>query len=136
MTGEDQLPGTNADPVTTPDLHVVHEERYRDLIENLNDAVYSIDNNGIVTYVSPSFSKVTGFDPDYAIGKRYLDFIPDVDRPHMVRRFEEIREGTIMILEWRMRRGDGALYWVRTSSRPIFRDGIFSGIQGVITDIS
>jgi hypothetical protein len=53
-----------------------------------------------------------------------------------LRRFRDIREGAFMILEWRLKRKDGAVCWVRTSARPVFRDGIFYGIRGTITDIS
>ena len=30
------------------------EEKYRDLVENINDIIYSIDANGLITYISPA----------------------------------------------------------------------------------
>jgi PAS domain S-box-containing protein len=136
MRQEEPSPADCADLEKSYPLHCEHEERYRDLVENLNDAIYTIDSNGIVTYVSPILSRITGYGPDRVIGRRYLEFVSDEDRPCLLKRFEDIREGTLMILEWRVRKEDSSLCWVRTSSRPLFRDGNFSGIQGTITDIS
>jgi len=136
MRKKELSPADCAGPEKSYPLHCEHEEQYRDLVENLNDAIYTIDSNGIITYVSPVLLRITGYGPDRVIGRRYLEFVSDEDRPHLLKRFEDIREGTLMILEWRVRKEDGSLCWVRTSSRPIFRDGNFSGIQGTITDIS
>lgn len=136
MTERDRESGDNDFSGTNPDLHLVHEEIYRNLVENLNDAVYSIDSKGIVTYVSPIILKLTGYDPETMTGRSYLEFVAEEDRQNIVQRFKEIHEGAVMILEWRMRKEDGAIGWVLTSSVPIFRNGIFFGIQGTITDIS
>ena len=38
-------------------------EKYRDLVENLSEAVYSADMKGIITYVSPVIELITGYAP-------------------------------------------------------------------------
>lgn len=37
------------------------EEKFRDLVENINDVIFSIDVDGIVTYISPLFLTWSGF---------------------------------------------------------------------------
>jgi putative two-component system response regulator len=36
------------------------EEKYRDLVENVNDAIYIVDSSGMVSYISPAVERVIG----------------------------------------------------------------------------
>jgi len=47
------------------------EERYRDLIENINDVIYATDKQGIVTYISPVVESVAGYNPSEIIGRAF-----------------------------------------------------------------
>jgi len=51
------------------------EERYRDLVENLNDVVVSSDVDGTLTYVSPVAERVLGFSAAEVVGKNMAHFI-------------------------------------------------------------
>ena len=44
------------------------EERYRLLAENISDVIWTKDLSGKITYISPSFEKLTGISADEAIG--------------------------------------------------------------------
>ncbi len=46
------------------------EERYRLLFENLNDVVYSLDEESRITSISPSVEQVLGYRPEELIGQR------------------------------------------------------------------
>ncbi len=48
------------------------EERYRFLVQNSNDIVSIVDENGIVNYVSPSVEFIAGYKPDKLEGKNCL----------------------------------------------------------------
>lgn len=39
------------------------EAKFRDLIENINDVIYSTNENGEIIYISPSIKGVMGYDP-------------------------------------------------------------------------
>jgi CheY-like chemotaxis protein len=43
------------------------EEKYRDLVENINDVIFSVDTGGMITYISPRFSQF-GYAGDQVIG--------------------------------------------------------------------
>ena len=45
------------------------EEKYRTIFENIQDIFYQADNNGIITDVSPSIYKQSGWKPEELIGK-------------------------------------------------------------------
>ena len=64
------------------------EDKYRQLIENINDAVFHLDLEGRFTYMSPSIERLTGFAPDIFIGRPYKDFIHPADLAGMEEAFE------------------------------------------------
>ncbi|GEN82559.1 hypothetical protein SLU01_08710 [Sporosarcina luteola] len=59
------------------------EEKYRLIAENMTDLVTVVDENGLITYASPSTSAVLGFTPDDyegkpAFNKAHPDDLPNV----------------------------------------------------------
>jgi PAS domain S-box-containing protein len=57
----------------------VSEERFRGLVENANDIIYSMNPEGEFTYLSPQFEVSTGFNVEDWMGKRPLDLIHEPD---------------------------------------------------------
>ncbi len=45
------------------------EEKYRDIMENLELGMIEVDNNEVITKVFPSFKKLTGYDENDLLGK-------------------------------------------------------------------
>ena len=45
------------------------EEKYRELVENINDVMYAIDRRGQITYISPVIESVLGYRADELIEK-------------------------------------------------------------------
>lgn len=52
------------------------ERRYRQIVEEATDVVYTIDPAGFFTYVSPSAKRLTGFAPEELMGKHFTDLLP------------------------------------------------------------
>jgi PAS domain S-box-containing protein len=50
------------------------EKRFRSLIENSEDMILLMNANREITYVSPSFTKLLGYQPEEVLGKRPLNF--------------------------------------------------------------
>jgi len=90
------------------------EDRFRSLVQNSQDIITVHDQNLIVTYESPSVSRVFGYEPGYLIGKTPFDFIPLEDQPTVRRDFEEVarhqNDGTPT--EFRFRRADGSYVYL------------------------
>ncbi len=85
------------------------EDRFRSLVQNSQDIITVHDRHLIVTYESPSVSRVSGYQPGYLIGKTLPDFIPLEDQPEVRRAFEEVarRQNYSLPIEFRFRRADG-----------------------------
>lgn len=111
------------------------EQRYRDLVENLNDVIFTVDTDGIITYVSPAGERF-GYHPSDLLGRPFRDVVFAEDQPALLSRFQEIKEGIIVPLEWRIIQKDGSLCRVRSSTRPGVNTGGTPGFWGILTDIS
>jgi PAS domain S-box-containing protein len=111
------------------------EEKYRDLVENLNDILFTIDMRGTFTYISPMISQ-WGYTPEQVIGKKLMEFFLLDEAYDLQQRFDEARRGTIKPYEFRLREGTGKIRWIRSSSRPVFEGEQFLGLQGILTDIT
>jgi len=111
------------------------EEKYRELIENLNDLIYIVDLNGTIIYVSPPIESVLGYTFSDLAGKNYEHLVhPDhLDAIRQV--FKDVLQNRIYPTNFRIRTKSGEYRWVRASNRPIHEGNQVKGIQGVLTDI-
>jgi PAS domain S-box-containing protein len=111
------------------------EEKYRELVGNINDVLFAVSEDLIITYISPVINQF-GYSADEVIGKSLSAFIEAGDIFGAEARFEEVKNNNLHPFEFRMVDGSGSIRYVRTSSRPVFVEGRFSGIQGVLSDIT
>ncbi|TAL37472.1 MAG: PAS domain S-box protein [Spirochaetes bacterium] len=112
------------------------EEKYRALVENVNEVIYTLDREGYFTYVSPVVERLSGFKSEEIIGKNFTDFIHPEDLPGLLSSYEKTMSGGFDPYEYRIFDKDGTVHHIRTSSRLIVKDGVASGITGVMTDIT
>ena len=111
-------------------------ESYRELVENLNDIVYTTDEKAVVTYVSPNIAQLSGYEPVEVIGKSFIEFVHPADLSGRMEQFLKILGGAKQATEYRFITKTGEIRWARTSARPIVRDGRVVGTQGILVDIS
>jgi PAS domain S-box-containing protein len=114
----------------------ISEEKYRSLVENINEVIYATDSEGILTYVSPSIEPLAGYKPSEIVGRHFSDFIYSGDTDRIVNRFDEALLGQERPTDYRILEKSGEYRWVRTFSKPIFHDGRAVGLGGVLSDIS
>jgi PAS domain S-box-containing protein len=112
-------------------------EKYKNLVENINDVVYEINHDGTITYISPVINEISGYTDSYYVGKPLLEFIHEQDRSVTREKFAKfIIEGRISPLEIRIFTKAGNIVWLRASSKLISVNGIVTGIRGIATDIT
>jgi len=52
------------------------QERFYGLLERAKDIVYSLDAEGMITFVSPAVEATLGFQPEEVVGRNFLSLIP------------------------------------------------------------
>jgi PAS domain S-box-containing protein len=112
------------------------EQRYRELLENINEIVFSTDGEGTLTYMSPAVKTLGGYDLEEVVGQPFTQFIFEDDLPLVRGYFEKLKSGSAEPEEFRVQTKSGDVRWIRISCRPVHADGGFSGIQGTFSDIT
>lgn len=112
------------------------EEKYRNIVESINDVVYEITKDGFITFVSPSVFKVLGYTEDEVLGKNIISYIHEEDRPMIIQRLNSINVKDYLFLEYRYVKKDGSTGWVRSSTNAITKEGVIIGGRGTLTDIT
>lgn len=114
------------------------EERYRLITEGIADGVSTGDLNGVITYASPSITRISGYGSGDLIGHLFEEFVVEEDR-EIIRAFfqkailtGEAFEG----LRVQVKRKDGNQVPVEMNGGPIIRDGKVTGAQSVMRDIT
>lgn len=89
------------------------EARFRSFVENANDVVYVVDQDGNFTYVSPKWKELLGHEPQDVIGKSFKEFVYPDDIPACQQFLEQIlttgekQSG----IEYRVRHKNGEWHW-------------------------
>ncbi len=112
------------------------EEKYRDLVENINDVLMVIDTKGVITYISPLIESLSGYYTSEIISKTFKEFVYPEDLPEVKKRFQKVLKGIIEPIEFRLVDRSGDLLWVYISGRPIYKNDRIVGFQGTMTDIT
>jgi PAS domain S-box-containing protein len=112
------------------------EAKYRELVEHINDAIFSTDINEKITYISPTAEPLTGYKPEDMIGHSVEEFIDPVFLPKLRERFSRTGQERLEPVEYRVKTKSGVFLWVRSSSRLILEGGKPVGMRGVLTDIT
>ncbi|UCF62900.1 MAG: PAS domain S-box protein, partial [bacterium] len=84
------------------------EERFRSLVENAHDIIYSMKPDGTFSYISPQFTKYTGYQVKEFLGKSLKPLIHPEDYTDSERK-----------LEFRIIRKDGNWRWFTMHSTSI-----------------
>jgi len=111
------------------------EEMYRNLLGNISEALFEVDENGIVRFISPGIERIVGYRPSELCGRHFMQFIYPEDRAMLLEQFQMVSKNILEPSEYRLIDKNGEIRWIVSSSRPIFRDGEFRGLNGVMTDI-
>jgi PAS domain S-box-containing protein len=122
--------------IETEDLLERTEERFRRLVENINDVIYEIDTTGIVKYVSPSIERILGYTQEELTGKNFFAFMHPEDRSRLMLALANLGKKDYSFLEYRYIAKDGSLKWVRSSTKAIIRDNVIVGGIGSLTDLT
>ncbi|MDD5509690.1 MAG: PAS domain S-box protein, partial [Dehalococcoidales bacterium] len=61
------------------------EAKYSSLVENSNDGIIIIEN-GILRFINTKMSEMTGFVPEKAVGRKFVDFSPPEEKAILMER--------------------------------------------------
>ena len=112
------------------------EEKYRTLIENITEVLYTLDMDGRFTYISSAIERWTELPAETLLGKSFRDYIHPDDLPAIEENLKLVFSGELQILEFRILDRNGGIHWERAYSRFLKQDDKPIGLQGFLTDIT
>ena len=115
------------------------EERYRTILDNIEDGYYELDLKGNLTFFNYMIPAISGYSPEELMGKSYQEYADAESIRHMADTYYEVfRTGQHSKgLEWNIVRKDGSMIPLESSISLIRdRSGNPTGFRGIVRDIS
>jgi len=103
---------------------VGEQDRYRELVANLEDVVFSVDAGGRVQFMSTAVERVYGFKPDEVLCKHFSEFVHEEDHPGLAASFGRTLHGAVEPHEFRGYDKNGRLRYLRSTSRLRLEDAV------------
>ena len=113
------------------------EERYRLIVEGVQEIIATFDAAGTITSLNLAFERLTGLKPKDWVGKSFVPLIDSNDLTDLLSAFgRAARQNSAQLSQTRIATSHKQLLPVEISVQPLTRDGKTLGIIGVIRDIS
>jgi PAS domain S-box-containing protein len=110
----------------------VSEDRFRSLVQNLSDIITVHTKEGIITYVSPSITRILGYKPNSLMGKAPFEIIHPDDRERITRLFSGVVDGQSSdpAVEIRACRSDGNWIYLEAVATTLLEQ---DGAQAIVS---
>ncbi|MGH9033762.1 MAG: PAS domain-containing protein, partial [Acidimicrobiia bacterium] len=114
------------------------EERFRSLVQHASDYVMVWDEQGRITYLSPSTAEFLGYAVQVGDAALRPDLLHPDDRERVVDFFRELNAAGRVTrrLEHRMRAPDGAFHWLESTATNLLDDPAVRGVVLNTRDIT
>jgi PAS domain S-box-containing protein len=121
------------------DLHE-SEEKYRNILENIEDGYFEVDRAGDFTFFNPSICRILGYPKEEMLGMNYRAYMEAENAKKVFQVFNKVYVTGIPTkgFEWEVIRKDGTRTYIEVSISLIVRPGEkptrFRGIARDITE--
>ncbi|MBT8406087.1 MAG: PAS domain S-box protein, partial [Deltaproteobacteria bacterium] len=114
------------------------EERYRHLVETMNEGLAMADQNYVFTFINERFSEMLGYSREDVLGRHIMEFVHEDYKDFMddqIARRQRGEEARSYEIDWRAK--DGQRVYTLISPKGFYdANGQFTGSLGVLTDIT
>jgi PAS domain S-box-containing protein len=112
------------------------EEKYRTIIENVQEGIWQIDENNVTTFVNDYLAKALGYTTDEMIGKSFTEFVGAANYEKGLQNVEDRKRGISTQHELTfVSKGFDSIHML-IHSAPIFKEGTYKGSISTLLDIT
>src|SRR5690606_33514253 len=92
------------------------EAKYRSVVENIEEVIFTTNAAGVLTFLNPAWTEITGFDAEESLGRPLQDFLWSEDANELLAELALTLEagGTYLRHEGRWRTRRGGERWIET----------------------
>ncbi len=116
-----------------------NEEKYRNIIENIEEGFFELDLEGNLTFFNSALSKITGYSREELVGLNYRQYSSPKTSKTMFEVFTQIfgSKQPIMVADFEIESKDGSALQIDLSAAPILdHDARVTGFRGLMRDVS
>lgn len=98
--------------------------RFRAVVESSHDIIYTMDSDGFISFVSPSWASILGHPPSKVVGKQFEDFVHPEDVPRCRAALTRVKDNPEVHadVEYRISCEDGTWRWFESTLAPELDD--------------
>ncbi len=112
------------------------EETYRELIENINEVIFTLDSNLVLNYISPVIERYTGYQSNEIVGQRLDQLVHPDDLAGLHYSLEQALAGENTACEFRLIDKNGQEHFTRAQYHRRMQEGKTASLQGMLTDFT
>lgn len=115
------------------------EKKHKAIIDNVKGVIFQTDKAGCWTFLSPTWTKITGFSIEESIGKFFLNYVYTDDQEFHYKQFQAIIEEKKSYSRYEIRYStkNGEFRWIEVYARLTRNEyGDISGTLGTLHDIT
>jgi len=113
------------------------EERYRDLVENAHDIIYSHDLEGNYTSMNKAGEEITGYTLEEALKLKMSDTVAPECLPKVQQMMKRKLAGErVTAYDIEIIAKDGRRVPVEVNTKYVYQNGVAAGVQGIARDVT
>jgi len=113
------------------------EEKYRQLVERLQEGVWALDEDANTTFANPRMAEILGYTVSEMLGRHLFSFMDEQERELAGLKLERRRQGIAEQYELEFLRKDGTRVYTSLAANPVTdRNGKYIGTVAAVTDIT
>lgn len=115
------------------------EQRFRNLVENIDDSIFVLNRNGHFNYLSPNVKNRFGLDLNGLLGAHFSVVVQDKNSAELYRAFDDLikNKKAVKGLKIPYKKPDGAIIWVQINASPsLDEEGLVEHVIGLASDIT
>jgi len=116
----------------------ISEERFRTILNELQDGFYEVDLKGNFTFFNPAYSRTLGFDEEEMMGLNYRSYMSQETAQAVYKTYNKVYRTGIpqQAVSMEMIRKNGTYRFMETSISLIKTDGKIEGFRGLVRDVT
>jgi len=113
------------------------EEQFRSFVENASDIIFTVNEKGILTYISPNWTAVLGHSEEEIVGAHFSEIVHPDDIEACFKAIEEITNKGYLEkpVEYRTKQKNGGYRWFAAKSSLIKKEENETLFVGIARDI-
>ena len=113
------------------------EEKYRDLVDQIDDGILAVDVQGRINFSNQAWARMAGFDkPEQVLNMSIFDFVTPDDKQRVADIFRKdmARGAPVRLLDTSIVQPDGSIRQIQIHPSIVLEDGRVIGAKAVIRD--